>query len=169
MKKLFLFDCDQTLWSSSEKDYISRVNSKLLVISPGVLMGVEDRNKFYLDSNVGKALRLISRSGNLSGIVSDNKKNVVIEALSLFGIYKFFEPKAINIKLWKGYCPKHNMVIEILKKIKISSENVYWFDDKDYGAEAATIGVNFIRVYPWVNLAKTVKVLLKGSKNKNPE
>lgn len=96
-------------------------------------------------------------------LIYKNGEDMVISALKLFDIYKFINIDAINLKLWKGYCPKHQMVKEILSKIKfknISTKNVYWFDDKDYSGEAESICVNFIKVDDATNFKEVAKRLL---------
>lgn len=163
MKKIFLFDCDQTIWISGNNDFISSVFSPLVLMASNSIFRVRDGNIFILKPNIGEIFRLIQNSGNVIGIVSDNRKDVVINALKLFDIYKFIDQNAINIRLWKGYCPKQEMVTQVLKKSEfkvIDTASVYWFDDKDYSEEARSIGVNFVRVVDDINLIKTVKKLI---------
>ena len=109
------------------------------------------------------AFKYVQGTGNVIGIVSDNRKNMVISALRLFGLRKFVNLHAFNVKLWEGYCPKHKMVADILQKAEfkeIGPESVYWFDDKEYSKEALSIGVNFIKVGLKTNVMKVVKELV---------
>lgn len=163
MKKFFLFDSDQTIWTSDNHDYISSVVSPLILMSENSIARIVDGNVFFLKPEIREAFKLIKKSGSTTGIVSDNRKDMVINALKLFDIYKFLNLNAINVRLWKGYCPKHKMILEILDKPEfknILSNNIYWFDDKNYSEEAAQIGVNFIRAYNDINLASAVKKLI---------
>jgi len=163
MNKIFLFDCDQTIWTSGNHDYISSVVSSLVLVAPHIIRRVRDGNIFILKSNISELFTLMQKNRNTIGIVSDNRKNMVIDALKIFNIYKFFDQKAINIKFWKGYCKKQEMVTEILKKSEfkmINPDDVYWFDDKNYERESGSIGINFIRVSENTNLLKVFKNLL---------
>lgn len=163
MNKIFLFDCDQTIWTSGGNDYISSVDSPLALVSKNSLIRVKDGKVFTLKQGVHEMFNKIYKSGGIVGIVSDNKKDMVVDALKLFDIYKFINIDAINIKLWKGYCPKHQMVEEILSKIEfenISIKNVYWFDDKDYSEEAEMVKVNYIKVDGSTDFERIVKSLI---------
>lgn len=163
MGKLFLFDCDQTLWSSRDNDYISSVISPLKLKSADSIVRVVDGKIFKLRSGVAKTFRLINNSDNSAGIVSDNQKDIVITALTLFDILKFIKAGAVNVRLWKGYCPKEKMILEILNKKEfrmVKHKNVYWFDDKNYQAEAKGIGINFVGVKKDASLLKKVREIL---------
>lgn len=163
--KLFLFDCDQTLWLNEDNDYISSVNSPLILQTPYSIIRTVDGKVFKLKPGVAQVFRLINNSGNIAGVVSDNRKDMVIAALVLFDILKFIKTSAINVRLWKGYCPKEKMILENLNKGEfkmLKSKNVYWFDDKNYQTEAKNIGVNFIGVNKDTNLLKKVEEILKG-------
>lgn len=165
MKKIFLFDCDQTIWTSHNNDYISSVTSPLVLVSKNTAQRVVDGKKFILKPEINLLFRLIQGSGDIIGIVSDNSKDMVVCVLRLFDIYKFVNPKAVNVRLWSGYCPKHKMIVEILKKTEfkeIPTKNVYWFDDKDYKSEAKLIGVNFIYVNDSTSLVDKTKEILSG-------
>jgi magnesium-dependent phosphatase-1 len=149
MKKIFLFDCDQTIWASGDNDYISSVISPLVLVSKDSIKRTIDGKIFSLKLGVRKAFKHIYDAGYTLGIVSDNTKSMVIKALKLFKIDEYIDPNAVNVSLWKGYCPKQQMVLEILAKPEfreIPRVNAYWFDDKDYYKEAQLIGVNFVRV-----------------------
>ena len=150
MKKIFLFDCDQTIWTSSnDNDYLGSVFSPLVLTSENSITRAVDGKVFSLKPQIRKFFGSIYTSGNIAGVISDNRKDMVINALRLFGIYKFINPDAVNIKLWKGYCPKHKMVLEILRKPEFKSiplSNTCWLDDKDYSEEANSIGVSFVRI-----------------------
>lgn len=163
MNKIFLFDCDETIWTSLDADYISHVSSSLTKISKVVLYRKKDGKLFNLKPEIPELFKAIRQKNHAIGIVSDNKKDMVISALILFDICKLVDTEAINIKLWDGHCPKELMVSEILNKpkfAKIPKNNVYWFDDKDYSEEAKKIEVNFVKVNGGTNLTKIVKKLL---------
>lgn len=146
--KLFLFDADETLWHSDNHDYISSIDSKLLKINSNIIIRKNDGNKFYLKTDILLLLfKSICESGHKIGIVSDNKKSTVVNALKMFGWWPYIYRKAVNIRLWQGPCPKEVMILEIINKINFKkTNNVYWFDDKDYKSVAKTIGVNFIQI-----------------------
>lgn len=148
--KLYLFDCDGTLWNSHDSDYIGSVPSGFEKITDDIILRLKDGKKFYLNHGVLDLFKTINKnSKNLIGIVSDNPPESVIEALKALGLYDYINSKAINIKLWQGYCPKHKMILEILNKPEfhnISKKNVFWFDDKNYSSEANEIGVKFVKV-----------------------
>ena len=163
MNKIFLFDCDETIWRSLDADYISHVVSPLVKISKLVVERTKDGKMFNLKPEIMELFKNIRKKNYTIGIVSDNKKDMVISALTLFDICKLVDEEAINIRLWNGNCPKEVMVSEILnnpKFAKIHKNNVYWFDDKDYSEEASKIGVNFVKVNKNTNLTKIVKKLL---------
>lgn len=162
MENLLLFDCDQTIWTSGNQDYISSVVSPLVSMSKNSIVRAKDGNVFTLKTDISEVFKYLQKGGNIVGIVSDNKKDMVISALKLFDIYKYVNPEAIKVKIWKGYCPKHKMIEEILARDDFKSfphKNIYWFDDKEYSREAGLIGINFIRVNEHTDLKKIVKKL----------
>lgn len=163
MKKILFFDCDQTIWTSSNNDYISSIVSPLVPVSKDVILRTADGNIFNLKPEIRKIFKNIRSKGNIIGIVSDNKKDMVINALKLFDVYKLIKKEAVYIKLWKGHCPKEEMIKKITSKPEfegIIPSNVYWFDDKDYSEEAGLIGVNFIQVDGVTDMEKIVKGLV---------
>lgn len=163
MNKIFLFDCDETIWTSTGADYISHVSSPFVKISKFVLLRTQDEKIFNLKPEIPELFSDIRQKNYTIGIVSDNRKDIVMNALTLFDICKLVDMDAINVRLWDGHCPKEIMVSEILnnnKFAKIAKNNVYWFDDKDYSEEAGKIGVNFVKVNKDTNLTKIVKKLL---------
>jgi len=168
MKKLLiLFDCDGVLWTPEKKgDYVSSVVSKFRRVSNKKLIREADNSIFKLSDGVKQCFQHLIRLNEkvVVGIVSDNKFDTAKEVMMLFDLYKFVHKDAFNVKLWKGYCPKDRMVLEILEKPVFKNmpyENVYLLDDKDYGKECRSIGVNFIQVCPDANLYKLVKDLVK--------
>ena len=159
--KIVFFDCDETLWTSADKDYISSINSSLKKIDEKTLIREKDGKEFVLNKSVRKALEELKNKNILIGIVSDNEKQMVLKALKIFEIYEYFDEDLINIKLWEGYCSKDEMILESLSKLskKILSKNIYWFDDKDYSKEGKEIGINFVKVQPEMNFTKSIKQL----------
>ncbi len=164
---IFFFDCDDTIWGSEDKDYISSVPSSLTLNSKGNLIREKDNKVFSLRKGVKKAFENIKKSGGRIGIVSDNRKYMVTGALEKFGLIKFVDKKLVLVKLWKGYCPKHRMIVEGLAKNNIPRDNmkVFWFDDKDYANEAKEIQSLFIRVSPSTNFGDLIKDLVDSYKN----
>lgn len=159
MIKIVFFDCDETIWTSPTKDYISSVVSDLKPISKNKLTRVSDRLVFTLKPGTRKLFAELSKREVVIGIISDNRRKPVVKALSLFKLLPFINKMAISIKLWRGYCPKHKMLISVLKKPdfkNISGNEVLWVDDKDYSSEAAEIGVNFIKISQRSNIYKKV-------------
>jgi predicted phosphatase len=162
-KKLFIFDADETLWHSDGKDYISSQVSKLDKFDRLTIVRLVDGQKFYLDKDATSLFKKISAKGYYIGVVSDNKKPMVVKALKLFGLWLYVNKKAVNVKLWQGYCPKHLMINEIIDKMKIDNKkSVYWFDDKNYVNEAAIVGVNFIRISGSFLLKKAILSVMKS-------
>lgn len=148
MKKLVLFDCDETLWHSENKDYISSLPGPFSLQGPNTLVRNDDQKVFQLGPRVREAFRILYAQCSI-GIVSDNKPQSVLEALRLFGLTEFINKQAQNIRLWDGYCPKDEMVKEILARelfTHLEPRDVYWFDDKDYSAVAGVLSVNFCLV-----------------------
>lgn len=148
-KRIILFDCDETLWNSLDRDYISSCKSVLIKAKKHTIVRLADGKRFTLKRETIQLFQSLAVKGFTIGIVSDNKPAMVRAALKLSGLLKYINKKAINIKLWDGYCPKHLMIQEILDKPEFHSIDlklVYWVDDKDYAAEAKKIGVNFIKV-----------------------
>ena len=161
--KVFLFDCDQTIWFSKNNDFISSVASPLNLTSKLKIIRVKDGNAFSLKPGVAKAFRFVKSQGGIIGIVSDNEKSVVINALRLFDIYRYLDANAVDVKSWKGYCPKHKMIMEIMAKPEFADVppgGFYWFDDKDYSREAKLVGVNFIQVKKSSDLLELVKEVI---------
>lgn len=163
-QKLFLFDCDETLWRSVDADYISSKDSKFEKESTGTIIRIVDKKRFSLKKGVFNVFKLLENKKDcVVGIVSDNKKSMVIEALKLFDLWNSVNPKTVNIQIWDGYCPKQKMVCAILKKGAVSGicrNNIYWIDDKDYTKEACSIGVNFRKVNTKTDLAELIQGLL---------
>ncbi len=147
-KKLFLFDCDQTLWLTNKSEYVSRVTSDFY-LKQGILIRRADGVAFCPKKGIKKIFKSINASGGSIGIVSDNQPKVVISVLKLLGWWKHVDKKAFNVRLWIGPCPKEVMVQEILSKPQfknLNKKNIYWFDDGGYSKVAKDMGVNFIRV-----------------------
>ncbi len=146
--KLYLFDCDQTLWLTNGSEYISRIVSDFY-LKQGVLIRKADSIAFYPKNGIEKIFKFINVHGGSVGIVSDNRPKVVVSILKLLGWWKYIDNEAFNVKLWVGPCPKEILVQEILSKPKfrnLNKKNVYWFDDGNYSKVAKRIGVNFILV-----------------------
>lgn len=147
-KKLYLFDCDQTLWLTKKSEYVSRVASDFC-LEQGILVRKTDGTTFCPKKGIEKIFKSINVDGGSVGIVSDNQPNVVVSVLKLLGWWKYVDKEAFNVRLWVGPCPKEIMVQEILSKHKfhkLNKKNIYWLDDKDYSKAAKAIGVNFIRI-----------------------
>lgn len=146
---MLLFDCDGTLWRTDDDDYISSLVSPFEKVSPESIMRKNDQKIFYLNQALVKKIGSYFRKGLILGVVSDNLPGPVTTALKLFGLDKFFEPGAINIRLWKGHCNKGEMILEILGGEKFHGlfpGEVTLVDDKDYKEELGEIGVKFVRV-----------------------
>lgn len=163
-KKLVLFDCDETLWTSMDKDHISSAKSALKKLNSSTIVRLKDNKVFTLKKGVVKAFAHLSKNNNqiVLGIVSDNEPEEVISALRLFNLWKFINKEAFNVRLWKGYCPKHEMIVEILNKNHFKNllpGDTYFIDDKDYSKEAKDIGVNFIQVTDDTDLYEILKNL----------
>lgn len=162
-KKLFLFDCDETLWSSTDVDYISSISSGLVKQSDHVIKRAKDSKLFSLKKGTTESFKYLNEANNAYiGIVSDNKSLYVKKALELFNLWSFVTPEAFCVKLFKGYCPKHQLVMKILNKAKfkeINKNDIYWLDDRDYSKEAKSIEVNFIKVNKQTNLYTVIKKL----------
>lgn len=166
---LYLFDCDETLWQSEGQDWIGSVPSSLLTQDGNTVIRTADGKVFRLKTGVKEGfiyLKQTSKDGErVIGIVSDNPPEPVMKALKLLGLWDTIDTHAFNVRLWEGYCPKHEMVAEILAKGEfgdISPNNVFWFDDKDYSQEADLIQVNFIQVNSQTDLLQTVRSLDLG-------
>lgn len=147
-KKLFLFDCDQTLWLTSKSEYVSRINSDFC-LKHGVLIREVDGVAFYPKKGIKKVFASINVNGGSVGIVSDNRPEVVVSVLKLLDWWKYVDKKAFNVRLWVGPCPKEIMVREILSKPQfkyLNKKNIYWFDDGDYLTVARDMGINFIKI-----------------------
>lgn len=155
VNKLLIFDGDNTLWSASEGDYVSKLRSSFLLSEPDVVRRIADGAQYELRAETRNVLQYLKERGFTIGIVSDNKSGAVIEVLKLFNIWQYYDLNAINIKLWDGYCPKHLMIEEILGKSQfegVERNNVYWVDDRDYGVEAKIIAVKFVLIKPLDNM-----------------
>lgn len=146
-KKILFFDCDETLWSSQGKDYISSVQSKIKKIDNNTVLRVQDGKVFSLKNGILDILIYLKKQGNvIVGVVSDNEEKQTLLALKMFGILKYIEKEAINIRLWPGYCPKHKMIQEVLQKPQFKNirlKYMYWFDDQNYEKEAESIGIHY--------------------------
>ena len=148
MTKFFIFDCDETLWVSKTHDYLSSIESDL-VVSGRVITRTADGAKFILRKGIPEAFEYLSAAGNTIGIASDNQLQMVGRALELFGLNRFVPSAAINVQLWDGHCPKHLMIEEILQRPAFKAtkrSDVFWFDDKNYTKKSVEIGVHFVLV-----------------------
>jgi magnesium-dependent phosphatase-1 len=164
MKKIIFFDCDQTIWFSKDADYISSLDSDLMAKSTSCIQRITDKKTFCLDKKIHQFIKLLSKQHEIViGIISDNQPQITIEALKLFKIWSLVNKEAIAIKLWKGYCPKIEIIQQILKKDlfkDILIKDVYFFDDKDYAMEAEKIGINFYRVTKQTNFGEIIKNII---------
>ena len=145
--KLFLFDCDQTLWLTNKSEYVSRVASDFY-LKQGILIRKADGVAFNPKKGIEKIFKSINANGGSVGVVSDNLPEVVVSILKLLGWWKYIDNEAFNVRLWVGPCPKEILVQEIISKSKfrnLNKKDVYWFDDRDYSKVVKKIGVNFIR------------------------
>ncbi len=144
--KIHFFDCDETIWTSNTKDYISRVPSSLSKIDEDTILREEDDLVFTLKPWI-RNLRISLKKQDISiGIVSDNLKEPVLKALELFELQDYIDSRYINIKLWDGYCPKHLMIQELISKYEHTYSEVFWRDDKDYSEEAKIISAKFNKI-----------------------
>jgi HAD superfamily phosphatase (TIGR01681 family) len=136
MNKVIFFDCDQTIWFSKDADFISSLDASLVVKSTECIQRLKDKKTFCINKKIYQFIKSLSKQQEIViGIISDNKPHITIEALKLFEIWPLVNKEAIDIKLWKGYCPKIEIIQQILKKNcfkDISNKEVYFFDDKDY-------------------------------------
>lgn len=151
--KLVVFDADGVLWQTKPGDYLSKVKSEFKLVEPGVVIREKDGAIFQLRKEIPKILTSLHTNSILCGLASDNKASDVITTCKLLDIWKFFKKSCVVIRLYKGYCPKHEMILEILGKlvkegIKLKTANVLWLDDRDYTKEAKEIGVNFLQISP---------------------
>jgi magnesium-dependent phosphatase-1 len=144
--KVYFFDCDETLWHTETKDYVSSVDSTFTKTGELTVRRDADELLFRLNPEVPAIFNKIEIGGNKIGILSDNKPEPVRELLKLFGLWEFVSPELFAVKLWDGYCPKHEMLQEALQNLTEKPEAVSWYDDKDYSQEAAQIAVDFVRV-----------------------
>jgi predicted phosphatase len=164
LRKLILFDCDETLWSSANANYIGSIISPLHVLEPGVIERVKDEAKFILKVGVAETFGLLARHSEIAvGIVSDNPRKPVVDALQLLGLWSVIDQRAVNVKLWQGYCPKQLIVQEIMMQpafAHIPPNHIYMLDDKDYSKEMEEIGITFVQVSRATNMYKLVMDLL---------
>ena len=161
-KQLLLFDGDETLWTTPDKDYISSVASDFIPVSQGAIMRVADGKLFFLRPGVSAAFAYLHKlQGAVAvGIVSDNAAASVSTAVRLFGLADVIDKAASNVKLWTGYCPKHEMILEVMERPQfrsLSVQHTCLIDDKDYSAECASIGVSYMQVTLESDMATTVK------------
>lgn len=164
---MVLFDCDGTLWSSQEGEYISSVESSLKKVNGITIIRQKDNKTFTLKNGVLKAFGHLKKLNGhiIIGVVSDNRPKPLITALKLFKIWPFIHQNAFKVRLWRGYCPKHKMILEILNQkefANVSHGEVFWIDDKDYAKKANKMGVNFILVNARTDLLKVVEGLFKA-------
>lgn len=147
-KTIIFFDCDNTIWHSKDNDYIGSCKSKVSIDNRGVLIRNTDNKKFYLIKKISKLIiKLASMQSFELGVISDNPKGIVIESLKAYDLYNYFNPRLMNIKLWKGYCPKDQMIHEVLVKNKLDlSRHFILVDDKDYRISIKEAGGFFIEV-----------------------
>lgn len=162
-KKLLLFDCDGTLWFSDDGDFISSQDSKFEVVDENTIKRLADGKKFLLKNGVWKVWSALreNRQWFCIGIVSDNQPGPVREALRLFDLSTLVDEKAINVRLWDGYCPKGKMIREIMERKEFKNflpGDIFLIDDKDYSREMARLGISFIRVGK--NLSEILKKVL---------
>lgn len=157
MKKLVLFDCDQTLRTSIDADYISSVDSTFKKISQIEIKRMVDGKIFTLKEWVGEFILHLKKNWYAVWIISDNNYEAVSKALSAFNIIQLIDPQYIAVKSWKWYCPKHHMIAQMLWN-EIDKYQISWFDDKHYEEEADMIGAKFYLINTETNYADYIKL-----------
>ncbi len=165
-KRIIFFDTDQTLWESEGQDYISRVNSNIVRIDSNTIQREKDQKLFKLKNGVREAFKYLNKHKKniVIGVISDNRPEPVILALKFFGLWSYISKQAVLIKLWNGYCPKTEMVEEVLRKNsqfkRYNPQDIFLIDDKDYTRDLKDLGMNFIRVNLDTNLLNLVKTFI---------
>lgn len=161
-QRLFLFDADETLWTSENRDWVGSVDPSTFSTEPGNLTIRRDADgqEFTLRDGTHAALAYLEGNGVRLGIISDNVPEAVQKGLEAFHLQHAFESSAVNVRLWKGHCPKEVMIEEVLALPQyqdIRRDHVYFLDDKPYQQETQLLGINFRQVNLGENMLDIVK------------
>lgn len=148
--RLILFDADGTLWECATDDWLSKKDSEFNLLSKDTVLRKVNGARYRLQLGTRDTLQHMKNAGVLLGIVSDNKKKDVMRLLKLFDIYRYFDKRCFEIKLFEGQCPKSELVEKIIKRLKkkginIKPHEVLVIDDKDYRSGFKRMGINFLR------------------------
>lgn len=150
MVGIVFFDADKTLWRVLPQrpgdDWVSKLKSpKFKLEDNKTVVRKQDGTKFILKDGVKECLAKLSLEGIGVGIVSDNRPEDVAKVAGLFGIWDYFDPTLVNIKLWDGPCPKDQMVTEVIDGFgKDKPSNILLVDDKDYSKAMRKLGYSFL-------------------------
>lgn len=147
-RQLVFLDADKTLWkveSQSGDDWASKVPNPTFVLEDkGVVLRDQDSTRFILKEGVSDCLERLSKEGIGIGIISDNIYKDVMTIAQMLNIWKFFDESLVNIRLWKGPCPKELMITEVLQDNNLQSTKILMVDDKDYSEAMAVAGYHFL-------------------------
>lgn len=146
IKKVVIFDADNTLWRTEGGDYVSRVDSEFISLDSSTVLRVEDDSKYYLNEGIYEFLAYNFNSSMRIGLVSDNHWKDVEEVCKLFGIWRYFDKDLMRVELYDGYCPKAKLIGEMLGLEEISIIKAVWLDDRDYSLEAKEEGIEFFQI-----------------------
>ena len=144
--QVMIFDADNTLWQTAKGEYVSRVKSEFVLGKIDMVKRVKDGAEFSLNSGIKKFLKDFTRGGGKVGLMSDNHFKDVKLVCEFFDIWKYFDLRLVSIRLYKGYCPKAEIVNKLLRKNQVSERFALWLDDKDYSIEAEEFNLKFIQV-----------------------
>ncbi len=161
--KIVFLDCDETLWTSPNKDRIWSVPGSFEVIDNNAIVR-SDSAVFTLKKDVRQALGVLRDRWFCLWIISDNIAQQVAEVLNLFHLSDFFDQRFISVELReseKQRCPKEQMIKKLLEKHEWNSfKEVYLVDDKDYRQAMLDNGYKFIHSqYP--SLLSDIEELVK--------
>lgn len=154
---IYFFDCDETLWESDSRDYVSSKPGKVIAIDQDSFKREGDETIFRIKPGARELLSQLYSQGFSIGIISDNNKEPVIAALHSLNLWKYVNPELVSVSLWEGYCPKADL-IEGLLSVNAPGE-VIWFDDRDYSREAEEKGYRFVHVAAGDNIFELAKNL----------
>lgn len=160
MKGIIFFDCDETLRASEDKDWIWSQDWPIITFDDNSICRKWDGKVFSLREWVREVLQNLMHQWYWLGIISDNKRDITLETLNVFKINHYFNKELINIKLRDWYCPKDEMINDILDKNNIADKSqVILVDDKDYSDTMSDRWYIFIQV-KWKNLIEDLSWFL---------
>lgn len=150
--RIVFFDADKTIWQTVPSTYASEgykkgISRTFSLNLEGQVVRKEDGAAFILKEGVIETFQKLSKEGIGIGMISDNILEDVQKVAELFGIWKLFDSKLINIRLWDGDSEKGLMIHEVFASQALDhSTQVLLVDDNPvFASQMEKTGYSFIQ------------------------